>query len=156
MPSVYRIARAPYADLAGEGARLNGGRWNHVGTSAVYTAENRALAVLETLVHVHPRRIPKDLVLVTISIPDTAPQTTWTQADLPARWRDPGADLPRDRGTEWLVARVAAVLWLPSAVLPAERNAILNPAHPSHSQAQVVSTEPFAFDSRLLALRVTP
>jgi RES domain-containing protein len=58
MPTVYRIARAPYADLSGEGARLNGGHWNHVGTPAVYTAENRALAVLEPLVHVTPRRVP--------------------------------------------------------------------------------------------------
>lgn len=150
MPTVYRIARAPFANLAGEGARHNGGRWNHVGTPAVYTADNRALAVLETLVHVNPRRVPKDLVVMTISLPDAGPQTTWSEDDLPARWREIDADPARDMGTEWLDSCAAAVLWLPSAILPAESNAILNP---SHTQASIIDAEPFAFDPRLLALR---
>jgi RES domain-containing protein len=152
MPTVYRIARAPHADLSGEGARLYGGRWNHIGTPAVYTAESRALAVLETLVHVNPGRLPTDLVVVTISIPDTTPQTTWRVADLPAGWREIDADPARNMGTRWLTSRAAAVLWLPSAILPAEFNAILNPAHPA--RAWIVDTEPFALDPRLLALRV--
>lgn len=154
MPTVYRIARAPHADLSGEGARLYGGRWNHVGIPAVYTAENRALAVLETLVHVNPRRVPADLVFMTISIPETVPQTTWSADRLPDRWRELDADPARDQGTQWLTSRAAAILRLPSAILPAEANIILNPAHPDHTHAQIVDTRPFAFDPRLLALRV--
>jgi RES domain-containing protein len=46
---VYRIARAAYSALDGEGARRSGGRWNSPGTPVVYTAGSRALAVLEVL-----------------------------------------------------------------------------------------------------------
>jgi RES domain-containing protein len=120
MATVYRIARAPCADLSGEGARLAGGRWNHPGTAAVYAAENRAFAVLEALVHTTPRRISPDLVLLTIAIPDTVARTTWTEDELPPGWREIGADAARDQGTRWLTARVSALLWVPSAVLPAE------------------------------------
>lgn len=156
MPTVYRITRAPYADLSGEGARLAGGRWNHPGTAAVYAAENRALAVLEMLVHNNPRRIPPDLVLLTIEIPQSVPQTTWTEDDLPPGWREVGADPARDQGNRWLTARTGAILWIPSAVLSAEFNAILNPAHPEHARARIVERASFAFDPRLLALRAPP
>ncbi|MBA2670622.1 MAG: RES family NAD+ phosphorylase [Gemmatimonadetes bacterium] len=124
--------------------------------AAVYAAENRALAVLETLVHTNPRRIPPDLVLLTISIPDDVPQTTWSVDDLPPGWRELGADPARDRGTQWLTARTGALLWTPSAILPAEFNAILNPAHPDHARARIAERESFAFDPRLLALRAPP
>ncbi|NIR50304.1 RES family NAD+ phosphorylase [candidate division KSB1 bacterium] len=61
---VYRIARSAYIeDLSGTGARLYGGRWNHKGTSIVYTSKNRALATVEYLVHVSLAILPTDLSL---------------------------------------------------------------------------------------------
>ena len=48
---VYRVCRARYARLDGEGARRAGGRWNSPGRTVVYMAESVALAVLENLVH---------------------------------------------------------------------------------------------------------
>ncbi|HEY0678682.1 MAG TPA: RES domain-containing protein, partial [Chitinophagaceae bacterium] len=39
---VYRIGRTKWAKLLdGEGARLYGGRWNHIGVPCVYTSESR-------------------------------------------------------------------------------------------------------------------
>jgi RES domain-containing protein len=52
---VYRVCRARYARLDGEGAKLVGGRWNSPGRTVVYMAESMALAVLENLVRVTPR-----------------------------------------------------------------------------------------------------
>ena len=59
---VYRLSKTKFAeDLTGEGARLNGGRWNHILTACLYTAESRALAVLEYTVNVNIDDIPRAL-----------------------------------------------------------------------------------------------
>ena len=69
MESFGRLAREPFQDLDGEGARLHGGRWNSVGTPVVYTSSTLALAVLEMLVHVDPEDLPKDLVALRPDVP---------------------------------------------------------------------------------------
>jgi len=38
-------------DLSGKGAEQTGGRWNRKGTPLIYTSVSRALACLETVVH---------------------------------------------------------------------------------------------------------
>ena len=50
---VWRITKQKHARYAftGDGARLYGGRWNSPGKLVVYTAESRALALAEILVH---------------------------------------------------------------------------------------------------------
>jgi RES domain-containing protein len=118
----------------------------------VYAAENRALAVLESLVHVQPHRVPADLVVLSVEIPSGVPQETWTVGEFPAEWLEIGAEWCLDRGDAWLDSGAAAVLWVPSAILPAERNAILNPRHPSHPGIRIIDRKPFSFDARLLAL----
>ncbi|HEX8674630.1 MAG TPA: RES family NAD+ phosphorylase [Longimicrobium sp.] len=148
----YRIARAPYADLSGEGPRLYGGRWNRPGLPAVYTASSRALSVLEMLVHLQPRRLPRDLQLFTVEMPDDVPIETLAADGFPADWRAIGSSFCLDAGDEWLRGARGAVLWVPSAVVPDEYNAILNPNHPDAARIQVVHRQPFEFDPRLLAL----
>jgi RES domain-containing protein len=46
---VYRLGSARYPANDGLGASLYGGRWNHKGTSVIYTAASRALCALEVL-----------------------------------------------------------------------------------------------------------
>jgi RES domain-containing protein len=50
---LWRLVKTRYAAAAfdGEGARVNGGRWNSPGTRVAYASANSALAVLEVLVH---------------------------------------------------------------------------------------------------------
>ena len=69
--SVYRVCRARYARLDGEGARLVGGRWNSPGRAVVYMAESVALAVLENLVHMSRQDFPIGYVCVGAVIPDS-------------------------------------------------------------------------------------
>jgi RES domain-containing protein len=66
---VWRITRAAYQALDGEGARLHGGRWNPEGVPVVYTSTTLSLAALEYLVHVDPEDVPGDLVAMRIRIP---------------------------------------------------------------------------------------
>jgi RES domain-containing protein len=150
---VYRITRAPYADLTGEGARLAGGRWNRAGRAAVYASESRALAILESLVHVQPHRLPPDLVLLRVAIPERVHRESWSLADLPDGWREIGAEAALDRGDAWLRQASAAVLRVPSVLVPEEYNVVLNPLHPEHSQIRITDVVPFRFDPRLVALR---
>lgn len=146
----YRITRAPYADLTGEGARLAGARWNRPGRAAVYASESRALSILESLVHMRPQRVPPDLVLLRITIPDSVAQETWSVDQLPEGWTDLGDDATRNRGDEWLESARSAVLWVPSAIVHQELNAIINPTHADHRNLQIVESTPFTFDPRLL------
>jgi RES domain-containing protein len=49
----WRLVKKKHAAdvLSGEGARLGGGRWNHVGIPVVYVSETLSLAALELFVH---------------------------------------------------------------------------------------------------------
>lgn len=100
---VYRIGRTKYAnDLTGEGARLNGGRWNHKLTRCVYTSESRALAVLEYTVNVNIDDIPRALSISTIDIPEIS-ILELTIAELPGDWRSaPAPASAKDFGTRLL------------------------------------------------------
>ena len=52
-------------------------------------------------------------------------------------------------GTTWAREGKTAVLAVPSAVIPQERNYLLNPLHPSFSRIRIGAAQPFAFDPRM-------
>lgn len=68
--TVWRIAADtkdyPADDLTGKGAEITGGRWNQKGTAMLYTATSRALAGLETFVHLNSGGLPLNRYLVAI------------------------------------------------------------------------------------------
>jgi RES domain-containing protein len=71
-------------------------------------------------------------------------------ADLPTGWdSNPSLDATRDIGTLWANGLTTVVLSVPSAVIPRERNYILNPAHPDFARIKFSGPEPFYFDDRL-------
>jgi RES domain-containing protein len=147
---VWRIARGCYAPLDGEGARLNGGRWNSAGRPVVYTAQTAALAVLEVLVWTDPEDIPDDLRLFEIELPDDAAIDALETAVLPVNWTEPGSPDCAAAGDAWLGAAASLALTVPSAVLPEERNLLINPRHPDAARVRIAESRPFAFDLRLL------
>lgn len=141
---MYRLARAPFAALDGEGARLYGGRWNSPGRPLVYAAASPSLAVLEILVHLDlpPELVPSDYRLLTIEVPDELPL-----ARLEAIPPDPVAC--RAAGDAFLQAAADPALSVPSVVVPQERNLLINPAHPLAAGLRTIRNEPFAIDARL-------
>lgn len=150
---VYRITRAPFVKeaLTGEGARRDGGRWNSRGTRMVYCAPNRALAVLEILVHVDPDIAPDDLVLLDVEIPDDIMIPEIVTASLPTDWREsPAPEAMADIGDAWVREASSLALLVPSAVLPAERCLLINPEHPQRERLRIISREPLILDPRLL------
>lgn len=137
---LWRVARAAFADLSGEGARLYGGRWNSPGRPVVYAAENPALAILEVRVHLDlaPELIPDDYVLIEI---ETGVATI-------GEFHASGQE-PRLLGDAWLAERTTALLQVPSFAAPRSFNVLINPDHPDAAGIVVVATQPFNFDRRL-------
>ncbi|WP_315823815.1 RES family NAD+ phosphorylase [Paraflavitalea speifideaquila] len=116
---VYRIGKTKYAkDLSGEGARLHGGRWNHKLTPCIYTAESRALAVLEYTVNVNVDEVPRALSITTYEIPDDG-ILLLRKSDLPGDWAAvPASSSTKDFGTRLLKDATYPVIRFPSAVIP--------------------------------------
>lgn len=149
---VYRLAKTKYIqDLTGTGARLYGGRWNHKGTSMVYTATSRALATVEFLVHVPLSLMPRDLSIATLHIPDTLLPKTLAVSALPPTWRTyPGPAALADLGTAWVSALETLLLRVPSAVVEHEWNMLMNPLHPDMVQVGITHVDAYTLDNRLL------
>lgn len=143
MLTVWRVVTERYADTAfsGEGARLYGGRWNPKGVAMVYTAHTQSLALLEMLVQDSPLRAHY------VMIP----------ASLPADWREITARGELQQlGATWPQMRTSAVLAVPSAVVPAETNYLLNPDHTDFVHVGIGAHEELLTDPRLLRRAAAP
>ena len=149
---VYRVAKTKWAGaLDGEGARLHGGSWNHIGTPCVYTSESRALAILEYTVNTNLDDIPRALSIITIHVPDdeTANFFMVPISSLPGDWRDsPASGSTKDFGTGLLKKNFHS-LCIPSVIIPKEFNFLLNPLQGSGVSFTVVEIEDFIYDIRI-------
>ena len=149
MIEAWRIDRNIYRATAftGEGARVYGGRWNSQGVSVVYTAEHRSLAMLEILVHL---RRPRDYELYSVKFDESLVQEL-AGRNLPRNWDvEPPTGDTQEIGDNWVMSASSAVLSVPSAVVPEERNYILNPRHPDFKHIKIDGPFPCYFDPRLL------
>ena len=150
MLTVWRLITARFAKSAfsGEGARLYAGRWNRKGVPLVYTAESQSLAMLEMLVQDEPLRA--HYVMIEARIAKGMKIDRIKVQDLPSDWRDiPAREKLQAIGTEWATKRSAAVLGVPSAVIPAETNYLLNPLHPDFRRIKIGKPQKFETDLRL-------
>jgi RES domain-containing protein len=144
---IYRITSTRYTnDLSGEGAKIYGGRWNHVGTPCIYAAATRALALLELTVHVKMHLIPLDLSFVTIEVPDHSTKI-YKPSQLPVDWKSfPHPKTTRDFGTDFLNANKFLIYQLPSVVVEEEMNYIINPGHPDIKMVEVKEVKGYQYD----------
>lgn len=147
---VFRIVTRKWKDHAfsGEGARLYGGRWNPKGTAVVYTAASRALALLEMLVQDEPLRAAYWFIPATI--PDTVRIEQVTLKSLPPNWMTSAhSKTLRTIGQTWITRGKSAVLAVPSAIMPAETNYLLNPLHPDFDHIRIGQAQKLQTDLRL-------
>lgn len=144
---LFRITRSEFQDdLTGEGAYKYGGRWNSPGNRMLYTSSRRSLAMLEILVHWQRPVPPPDYVVVVLFVPDVlvGSNLLYTVPD----WRQE-QQWSKQEGDNWLSDKSSLLLRVPSVVVPAESNFLLNPLHPDASSVKVIDVEPFGFDKRL-------
>lgn len=140
-------------DLSGEGAKTTGGRWNEKGVPVVYTSENRALACLETMVHLNAGGLPLNRYLVAVTIPDRA----WTDArienaaSLNVGWdAAPAGRVSIRLGTEWLRSGESALLIVPSVIAHEECTILINPRHPGSADVSASKVRRWLYDPRLI------
>lgn len=154
--SVWRIAADtatyPADDLSGNGAKATGGRWNARGQAVVYASMTRALACLETVVHLAAGGLPFNRYLVEISIPGPvwAAARRETVGSLPVGWdADPASMTSVGFGGAWIAGMGSAVLLVPSVVVPEEFNVLINPGHAGAVGVVGRKVRKWAFDGRL-------
>jgi RES domain-containing protein len=139
-------------DLTGAGSRLFGARWNHKLTACLYTSETRALAVLEYTVNINMDDIPRALSITTLNIPNDSIRELKI-SDLPGDWSDPTSPMStKDFGTALLQSATHLVLKIPSAIIPAEFNYLIDPAHRNMSKVSIVDVRDFVYDLRIKAV----
>lgn len=151
MLTVWRLTTARFAKSAfsGEGGRLYAGRWHRQGVPLVYAASSQSLAMLETLVQDEPLRAR--YVMIDARVPKAVTIERIGIDDLPSNWRDIAArEQLQAIGTEWARKRRSAVLAVPSAIIPAERNYLLNPLHPDFRRIIIGTPQRFTTDLRLI------
>jgi len=149
--TVWRIEKRQYVEtaLTGEGARVYGGRWNSSGRRAVYASATLSLSALEKLVHLDRPGVRGNFLAIGIQLPARTVHDVELER-LPRNWsKELDFASTRRIGDDWLAENRSVVLAVPSALIPRERNFVLNPDHPDYGQVRITIQEPFAFDPRL-------
>ena len=144
---VWRIVNGLYSKemFGGEGSYLYGGRWNSKGVRVVYTSQNLSLAALELLVHLNPTEVNNYFVCACAEIPKDIKieaidhsLTSYSSNEL------------KEIGDLWVNSQTSAVLSVSSAVIPEEKNYLLNPNHPEFQRIIFNQPQEFKLDPRLV------
>jgi RES domain-containing protein len=137
--------------LDGAGGLRAPGRWHTIGQRIVYCAPNPATALLEVLVHakIDLEDVPVNFHYLEIDAPDTLATEDVDISGLGRSWR---TDLAATRraGDQWLQFGRTARLRVPSVIVPATWNVLLNPRHPDSKEIRIIREHRHGFDPRLL------
>ena len=145
---LWRISN--HSTLDGGGGLSLSGRWHTAGQRIVYCAPNPATALLEVLVRteIDIDDVPVNFRYLEIEAPDALASTSSTASALAQLWR---TDLlaTRRAGDQWLQSSRTALLRVPSVIVPATWNVLINPRHPDSAQIRVIRTLGHGLDPRL-------
>lgn len=147
----WRICRRRFAAqaAAGEGARLDGGRWNNRGLRVAYASTSLALAAVETFVNLEPNLQPKDLVSIEGEVPDELETGRLEPGSLPSTWHTTRNETLRRFGDEWIRTGRTVALLVPSAAIRGQWDILLNPAHIHFRRIKFGEPSRFKFDARM-------
>lgn len=120
----------------------------------VYAAASPAVALLETLVHVEAPEalLAFEYVAIPIDFDEESDLLIHLSSeDLPDDWKAwPWPASTQRLGAQWMREARSVLLDVPSAVVPHERNYLINPRHPQFGDLQIGSPEAFPIDPRLV------
>jgi RES domain-containing protein len=145
---LWRISN--YVDLSGLGGIKARGRWHSQGRRIVYLADHPSSAFLEMMVHLDRELMPSTYQLLRIAVPEAIAVEAVERDTLPSAWRT-RVGLTRQIGDRWLARGSSTLMRVPSVIVPAAQNYLLNPAHPDAAAITIAETIEAPFDPRLLA-----
>ncbi len=142
-----RLVRAAFS---GEGARRYGGRWNSPGVAVVYAAQSQSLAALELLARLKLAQFLSSFEAIPVGM-DSGLIERVDVSSLPKNWQAyPAPHELTEIGDKWVASGSSCVLQVPSVIIPAECNFLLNPRHADFVRLKIGKPTRFRFDSRLL------
>lgn len=144
---LWRISN--HADLSGRGGLIADGRWHRVGVPVVYAADHPATAMLETLAHLDVERVPAEYRLIGIDVPDGVSVHRVLPSGLPSGWRE-NLEATQSIGADLLARAEHLILLVPTVLVPAAWNALLNPAHVEAREFTIAEVIRGVFDPRLI------
>ena len=141
---LWRISN--YADMSGQGGLVAPGRWHEMGTLVVYCCDHPSAALLEILVQVNLQQMPQNFQMLKIRCPPDIPLIDVDGDEIDIQ------DLAQTRrkGTELLQNDDICLIRVPSAIMPAAANIIINPQHARAGEIRIEEIKSYPFDSRLL------
>ena len=148
---LFRITRSKYvSDLSGKGAYERGGRWNSTGRFALYTAQSRSLAMVESVFYLSDMPPENEYKVAVLYVPDDTFVQPVDIQQLKNNWRE-DQQYTRQFGDNWLKSQSSLLLRVPSVIVKSEYNYIVNPQHELFPRLTLVDIEPFSFDGRLFS-----
>lgn len=143
---LWRISR--HRDLSGAGSLRAPARWHASGSRVVYLAGTPAGALLESCVHTSAGDVPPKYTLLAVLVPDDVAIESVDASAVPAGWID-NVEATREIGSAWLRSQRSALLRVPSALVPATFNYLLNPLHADAARIRIESIYKYPFDPRI-------
>lgn len=145
---VFRITLKIYATrLVASGFPA---RWNSKDVKVIYTAQSRALACLENVVHRSSKGLQKNFRVLQIFVPDDIVSQEIKETDLITGWKKfDKMPYTQSLGDQWVSEAKSAILKIPSAIVSGDSNYLINPAHKDFKKVKLLRTDPFEFDDRI-------
>lgn len=150
---LYRITLAKYTyQLYASGYP---GRWNSKGIPVIYCSWSRSLACLENLVHRSNLVLSDIFSVMLIDVDDHIERSKISLEELESNWHTTNPSSYRvcqAEGDRWFKGLDSCVLEVPSAIIHAESNYVLNPRHPDFKHVKLIGKEEFSFDPRVFSI----
>lgn len=145
---LFRLARIEYTDKLYSSGAAN--RWNKSQQEVIYTSESIALCALELLAHTNGIRPAGKFGLMYIEIENSSSIYTVGVSELPPYWNTLSSyPYTQQLGSNWYKKSECLVMSVPSAVIPSERNMVLNTRHPDFlEKVRLKEVSDFFWDSR--------
>jgi RES domain-containing protein len=120
-------------------------------TPMLYAASSRALACLETIVHLNAGGLPMNRYLVELEIPDRLVKTAVRFVPLEHIGWDaiPEGRVSLPVGEAWIRGGTSAVMFVPSVIVPEEMNILINPKHGDARVIRARKVRKWTYGSRL-------